>query len=134
MSTSRIRPISHYMTPMPHSIGRQQPLSRAHQVMREHGIRHLPVLEGGRLIGMLSMRDLQLIETLAGVDPEAVPVEEAMSSDPYSVSPSTPIDAVAATMAEHKYGSAVIIDESGVVGMFTTVDACRALVDLLRGR
>jgi acetoin utilization protein AcuB len=96
--------------------------------MRTYGIRHLPVLEGGRLAGVLSQRDAYFIETLAGVDPAKVPVEEAMSVDVYAIPPETPLAEVAATMAEHKYGSAVVIDGSHVVGIFTLVDALRALV------
>lgn len=58
-----------FMTTTPHSIGVEQPLSRAHAMMREHGVRHLPVLHAGKLLGMLTERDLQLVESLEGVDP-----------------------------------------------------------------
>ena len=54
--------------------------------MREHGIRHLPVLDGGRLAGVVSERDLLFIDKLVDVDHERVPVSEAMSQDVYAVS------------------------------------------------
>jgi acetoin utilization protein AcuB len=121
------------MAACPFTIGRRQTLERAHAVMREHGIRHLPVLEGGKLVGLLSLRDLYLIETLRDVNPHETLVEEAMSQDPYVVAPDTPLEIAAATMAQHHYGSAVVSDEHGVVGIFTTVDGMRALADVLHG-
>ena len=126
--------IQKYMTTTPHSIGVEQPLSRAHTMMREHEIRHLPVLHGGALVGLLTERDLRLVESLAGVDPTTVKVEDAMSTVVYSIGPETPLDVVVATMGEHKYGSAVIMQNDKVVGIFTTVDVCRALAELLQTR
>ena len=102
--------------------------------MREHKIRHLPVLEGGRLVGMITLRDLHLVETLKDVDPKKITVEDAMSSTVYAIVPDAPLDEVAAEMAEHKYGSAVVMQNNKVVGIVTTVDVCRALAELLRGR
>src|SRR5690349_366308 len=101
--------IQKYMTTSPHSIGIEQPLATAHAMMREHAIRHLPVLTAGRLVGMLSDRDLHVIASLKGVDPQAVQVEEAMSTDVYSVSPDASLDDVVGEMAERKLGSAVVL-------------------------
>lgn len=126
--------VQKFMTVQPHSIGREQTMATAHRMMREHKFRHLPVLTGGELVGVLSDRDLNLIETLRDVDPEKVRVEDAMTSGPYTVSPETPLDEVVATMAEHKYGCAVVMQNRHLVGIFTTVDACRALAELLHGR
>ncbi len=126
--------IQKYMTTSPHSIGVEQPLSKAHDMMREHGIRHLPVLHGGKLVGMITDRDLHLVESLVGVDPSKVKVEEAMATVVYAVTPECPLDEVVGTMGEHKYGSAVIMQNEKVVGIFTTVDVCRALAELLQTR
>lgn len=116
------------MTPTPHSVGRDQPLSLAHERMRAYGVRHLPVLDGGKLAGILSQRDALLVETLREVDPATTLVEEAMSTDVYVVAPNTPLKEVATAMADHKYGCAVVVDGSHVLGIFTTIDALRALV------
>jgi acetoin utilization protein AcuB len=123
--------IEQFMTRSPHTIGRDQPLATAHRMMREHGIRHLPVLEGGRLAGIISERDLLFVDRLFGVDPERVPVSEAMSQDVYAVSLRAPLLDVAAEMADHKYGSAVVMHGGRVTGVFTTVDALRALKTML---
>jgi acetoin utilization protein AcuB len=129
--TARPRPtIRTFMTRSPLTIGAEQSLAQAHGVMREHRVRHLPVLHGGKLVGIISQRDLMLIETLPGIDPKEVPVEDAMSTDIYTVAPSTPIAVVAARMADRKLGSAIVRTGDRVVGVFTVTDACRALADL----
>ena len=55
-------------------------------------------------------------------------------ADVYSVSPETPLDEVVATMGSKKYGSAVVVQNGKVVGIFTTVDLCRAFAELLHTR
>lgn len=132
--TKPIPTIQKFMTTSPHSIGKDQTLARAHEVLREHHIRHLPVLEAGQLIGMLTHRDLALVEALADVDAKLVTVADAMSTEVYSVSPDARLDEVVLEMAEKKYGSAVVVQNHKVVGIFTTVDACRALGELLATR
>jgi acetoin utilization protein AcuB len=115
------------MTATPHTIGANQTLARAHALMRDNAIRHLPVLQGGKLVGIITDRDIHLVETLRDVEPNLVTVSDAMTASVYAVSPHTPLEDVAQTMAEHKYGSAVVMEHNKVVGIFTTVDACRAL-------
>lgn len=126
--------IQKYMSTCPHSIGAEQPLSEAHKRLREFNIRHLPVLQGGKLVGMLTDRDLHLVETLQDVDIASMEVEQAMSANVYAVPPDTGLDEVVDEMARQKYGSAVVMQNGKVVGIFTTVDACAALRELLRGR
>jgi acetoin utilization protein AcuB len=126
--------IRKYMTSAPHTVGHDQTLAFTQSMMRELHIRHLPVLDGGRLVGVLTERDVALIETLKDVDPKTVRVSDAMSQQVYTVSPDAPLDEVAAEMAEHKYGSAVVMDNGHVVGVFTTVDGMAALSELLQSR
>ena len=118
------------MTVSPVVIGIGDTIADAHRLMRERGIRHLPVLDAGRLVGVVSQRDLYLAESLAGVDPATDTVREAMSGEPYAVPPGAPLEEVAATMAERRLGSAIVVDRGAVIGVFTTVDALRALAGL----
>ena len=126
--------VQNFMTLGPVVIGSDRPLAEAHRVMRERSIRHLPVVDGGRLVGIVSQRDVYLCETLKGVDPASEPVREAMTPEPYVVAPDTALDEVAGTMAQRKLGSAVVVDRGEIVGLFTTVDALRALSGLVRRR
>lgn len=120
------------MTPSPLTIGRDQTLATAHDLMHKHNIRHLPVLDGGVLVGIVTDRDLHLVESLAGTDPKSTLVEDAMTPDPYIVAADTPLHDVAKQMVDHKYGCAVVVDRghvgSHVVGIFTTIDALRLLL------
>jgi acetoin utilization protein AcuB len=124
--------VQEFMTVAPVVIGTKRTLADAHRIMRERSIRHLPVVDGGALVGVVSQRDLYLLETLEAVDPATETVEEAMTTDPFAVSPGAPLDEVAAEMAKRKLGSAVVVDRGSVIGLFTTVDALRALATLLR--
>ena len=119
------------MTASPHTIGAEQKLSRAHKLMRDENLRHLPVLRGGKLVGVLSQRDLYFLETIAGVDVEIDTVVDAMTPDVYTVGPEESLRSVAAVMAERKYGCAVIIERGRVLGIFTATDALRHLADAL---
>jgi acetoin utilization protein AcuB len=119
------------MSPAPHTIAADQMLDEAHRLMRSHRIRHLPVLRQGKLVGIVSQRDLMLIESLPDVDPAEVPVEDAMSSPIYVVGPRAPLAAVATEMADRKLGSAIVVEKGRVVGVFTVTDACRALARMI---
>ena len=123
--------IKQWMTAAPHSIGKDQPLAVAHRMMREHGLRHLPVLEHGKLVGMLSERDLFYLEAIPGVDPEQEKVEQGMSQDVYCVPPEARVREVVGEMIKHRYGSAVVVDHSKVVGVFTTTNALELLATFL---
>ena len=119
------------MTPSPLTIGPTRSLAVARRTMLEHRIRHLPVLDGGRIVGVLSERDLLLIETLPDVNPTNVRVEEAMVQEVFTVEPDAPIGEVIERMITGKVGSAVVCDGDRVVGVFTTIDALGALRELL---
>jgi acetoin utilization protein AcuB len=124
-------PISRYITLQPWTIGPQAKMSQARAEMREHGIRHLPVLEGDRVVGIVSERDLALVENLTR-DPSTT-VADAMVTEVYAAQESEPVDVVVERMARHKYGSVVVLDRGGrVAGIFTTVDGMQVLADVLR--
>jgi acetoin utilization protein AcuB len=125
-------PIRDYMTPTPKTIGFDQPLEAASVSMRKLNVRHLPVLKAGKLVGIVSERDVNLLLTFASQDALKLPVEEAMSTDPYITSADRPLSEVAKTMAEKKFGSALVMDGEKVIGIFTAIDALNALSYVLQ--
>lgn len=123
--------IDKVMTPMPHTIGKDISIKKAMELMREYRIRHLPVQEEGKLVGIITDRDIKLASSFQGQDD--LTVEDVMTPDPYAVPPQTPLDSVAEEMAEHKYGSVIVRQENGkVVGIFTAVDGFRFLSNIMR--
>jgi acetoin utilization protein AcuB len=126
--------VQKFMTVMPHTIGADQSLAKADNMMNEYRIRHLPVLDGGTLVGILSDRDVKLVETFRDVDPEVVKVSEAFSPEPFITSPNSPLTDVCREMAAHKYGCALVVDNHKLVGIFTWIDALNAFDHLMETR
>lgn len=125
--------VAAWMTPQPHTIGDEQTLAVAQERMRHWGVRHLPVLRGGRLVGVVSSRDIAMVESLPGVEVERVTVDDAMTEAPWTVTANAKLSEVAGVMAERKIGTAIVVDDAdaaAVVGVFTTTDALRALAAL----
>lgn len=121
------------MTKSPHTIGEDIKLSEAIHRMREYHIHHLPVLNAGVLVGILSDRDVKLA---LSVHPEAtdLKVADVMTEVAYAVPPETPLDEATAQMAKHKYGCTVVQNSSGkTIGIFTANDAVRVLTNVMRG-
>lgn len=120
------------MTAIPKSIGYDQTLAQAQDFMQKLKLRHLPVLKGGQLVGLLSDRDIKFILQFKDVDPHKVTVEEAATPDPYTIAPNAPLSDVVKHMADKKYGCAIVADKNKVVGIFTEIDAYKVLSDLLK--
>jgi acetoin utilization protein AcuB len=131
--TTPIPKIAAYMTENPHSIGLHEPLLEAYARMRQHGVRHLPVLSGKRLVGLIADPDLRTVELLKRVSLDNVTVEDAMTPVPYSVTVDARLDEVVREMAAQKYDAVVVMRDADVAGVFTATDAIRALADLLAG-
>lgn len=124
--------VSRFMTTHPVTIERASTLAVARRLMQAHKIRHLPVVDGGRLVGIVSEHDVRLLENAAKLDPDIVRVEQAMTPNPFIVTGDTALDEVTEIMAEHKYGSVIVMGRDGVEGIFTAIDACQALTTILR--
>jgi acetoin utilization protein AcuB len=129
---SSVAGVAEHMTRSPHTIGRDQTLALAHELMNKHRIRHLPVLEGGQLVGILSQRDLYFVESLDASSPSEVKVEEAMTQEVFEVDKGATLVSVIATMVQHKHGCAVVTEGGKVAGVFSTIDALRVLLHTLR--
>ena len=119
------------MTPFPHSVGLDQKLSLARTMMRDHAIRHLPVQHGGKLVGILTERDVQFALAWEGERGSELPIHDVYVPEPYTVSPTTPLKEAATRMATDKLGCALVVEHDRLVGIFTSVDACRVLAGVL---
>lgn len=124
--------ISRCMTRQPWTIASDATLPQARELMREHHIRHLPVMECGKLAGIISERDLQRTQKLLGEDPDAR-VRDAMTIDVFVAAVEDPLDDVVERMSANKYGSVVVLGRDGQVeGILTTSDGMRFLGEILQ--
>ena len=130
----RIPPVQSVMTPFPWFIHIEDPLARAKEVMEQQGIRHLPVTEDGGPVGVVSARDIRLLES-AIHDPQrraALRVRDACVLDAFVVETSEPLDRVLLEMARHHIGSVLVVKGKKLAGIFTVTDACRSYGEFLR--
>ncbi len=122
--------VSDYMTTVPHSIEPHQDLDDAWHMMGKYHVRHLPVLAGGHLVGLLSERDLTYLRQISNKK-EELRVRDAMVYDPVVVGPEESLRDVARRMAADRIGSVLICDaRQKLLGIFTYVDALAALSDI----
>ncbi len=106
-------------------------LSIADRVMALGRIRHMPVLSDGRLVGLISQRNLlhnALSEALGGSPSEnakvldSIKISDCMTKDPITCSPTTPLAEAATLMLKHKYGCMPVVDGDSLVGILTESD------------
>ncbi len=126
--------IKSVMTPFPHSVDIDAPITDAQTFMREHRIRHLPVTEHHELAGILTDRDIKLYlgPELAYPKPSETRVRDVYMDNPYIVDLNERLDVVLQNMAERHIGSVLVTRHSKLVGVFTTTDICRSFVEFLR--
>lgn len=127
----RIPSIKTVMTPFPYAIEPGATVHNALEIMRDHGIHHLPVTEDGELTGMVSSRDIQLVIAQRS-SPDDLAVGDVMSEDTFTVDLSERLDSVLHRMAEHHLRSVVVTRKGKLVGIFTQIDACAKFAEYLR--
>jgi acetoin utilization protein AcuB len=121
----RIPPIKAVMTPFPHSIEIDDSIETARQAMSAQQIRHLAVTQGGRLVAVISEREIELATG-------ARTVRDANPPRAHVVGLNEPLDRVLLAMAKSHLGSALVLKREKLVGIFTTSDACRIFGECLR--
>lgn len=124
----RIRTVGEFMSAASQSIAPQEPLIAARRQMDRQGIRHLPIVENGRPIGILTARDLYALTSVHEVDFCRSSVGFAMHRDPYCVQAKAPLDAVARELHRRCISSALVVDENEkLIGILTEADCVKAL-------
>ena len=130
------------MTTHPVTVTTKATIAEALALMRDLDIRHVPVVEHGALVGMLSDRDLAYLDVGASLTDVgatrlrrelSTPVVKAMSSDVIYVQPETDVSEVVALLLEHKIGAIPVVqpDTRAVVGIVSYIDVLRAVQDAL---
>ena len=131
---NRVPLLKTVMTPFPWWVEIDDPLLTAREMMRQHKVRHLPVKEGGKLVSVVTDRDLKFaLDPELGLPPrESLRVRDVCVFTTYIVDIETRLEVVLDTMAERRIGSALVTKEDKLVGIVTSPDICRALATLIR--
>jgi acetoin utilization protein AcuB len=124
--------IGRYMTEAKYVVAPRDTLVKAKELMQLYQVRHLPVLDGPKVVGMVTLGDLYVMEAIVEADPDKTLVENAMSRELYIVGPDAPLSEVATEMARREVGSALVVENDRLAGIFTTTDACRVLGEVLK--
>lgn len=124
--------ISEIMSHTPITVNSEQNLKFALERMQEHNIRHLPVLKGGKILGLLSERDIRFLESYEKVDASDLIIEDAFTEGAFNVSPHARVVEVCAEMVEKKLSSALVVDKGELLGIFTWIDALKLISQLKR--
>src|SRR5579859_1531253 len=103
--------IEEHMTEYPTVASGKTYVSEALELMEQFKIRHLPVVDRGKVVGIVSDRDLKKAEILS--DSMTLIVSDYMTPNPYCVRVGAPLTAVAKEMAKRKYGSANVLNAVG---------------------
>lgn len=126
-------PVEEYTTFQPVTGTPGMTMDELQRLMNEHGIRHLPIVEGEQVVGLISDRDVRVVRGLSETHRMQVRASDVMSTDPLAVKASTPLDEVALMMSERKIGSVIVNDADGkLLGLFTVTDALNALIEKAR--
>lgn len=126
------------MTPEPDTIAPTATLREALALMNVADDRQLPVIENGRLVGIITNRDLRLALDSPLLDKDSYmrmqvlhehTVTECMTPDPITVTPDTPIREVAEILMINKFGGLPVLEQGSLVGIITITDLLRHMAE-----
>ena len=122
------------MTPFPYSVGLDASFDEASELMGHHNVRHLPVTREHQVVGVITDRDLTSAMHVRAQSNDSgdLRVSDLYIADPYIISIDEPLDNVLLAMAERHIGSAIVTKAGKLVGIFTSVDACRIFGEYLQ--
>jgi len=115
------------MTKNPVTVSPKDTLVTAQEKMRAGEFRQIPVVDQGRLIGILTDRDVRKY----GRHNIVASVQSAMTEGAITATPATPLEQVAQTLLRHKIGAVPVVEEGELVGIISTTDILQAFVDLV---
>jgi CBS domain-containing protein len=110
------------MTPAVQTVRPSQSLAEAAEVMKGEDVGTLPVVEEGRLAGILTDRDIVIRAVAERLDPQAVKVGEVASRELVTVEPEQDLDEALALMARHQVRRLPVLEEGRLVGMLAQAD------------
>jgi CBS domain-containing protein len=117
--------VKELMTSDPATVGPDDPVAQAATLMREEDCGAIPVVRDGKLIGIVTDRDITVRAVAEGRDPKKTKVSEVMSADPVTVTPTTDIDEARRVMAEFQVRRLPVVDDGRLLGIVVTAQLAR---------
>jgi acetoin utilization protein AcuB len=117
------------MSPTPITIHPNASLVEAKACLDQHRIRHLPALEEGRLVGIITDRDIRSAASASSL--EHVKVADTMTRNVITVSPETQVQVAAKLMLTHRIGGLPVVKKGELLGIITETDLLNALVEIM---
>src|SRR5437867_13169910 len=114
------------MTGDPATVDSNATLGEVATLMKQQDCGSIPVVEGGRLVGIVTDRDIVIRAVAAGKDPKACRASEVMSADPLTVSPDDDVAAAEKVMAERQVRRLPVVKDGRLVGILVTAQIARA--------
>ena len=133
-STLKVGTVGEEMTDSVQAINSATSIATIKGLMAEFATNHLPVVDDGHIVGLVTDRDLKLAQAVSS-DPNfhnSATARDVLVA-PYVTAPDTPLDDVLTVMLQRRIGSAIVVEHGVLLGIFTRSDACRVLVRILRG-
>jgi acetoin utilization protein AcuB len=121
------------MTSFPYFVEVDDTATKMERIMDEHGIRHLPVQEKGKVIGIVSERDLHhyVKREAAQAEKNTIQARHIMIPHPYVVPFRAPLNEVVFEMAKRRIGSVIVQRQGKLAGILSAIDVCRILGEYL---
>src|SRR5512134_3784742 len=114
------------MTENPRAVDADKPVSDAAKLMRDEDVGLTPIVEGDRLVGTLTDRDIAIRVVAEGRDPESTTVREVASSELVTIDPDQSLDEALRLMAQHQVRRLPVVEEEGrLVGIVAQADVAR---------
>ena len=104
------------------TVSGKTPVRRAAEIMREHDVGALPILEGDVLKGIITVNDMAYRVVAAGLDPDGTPVNDVMTPDPDTVAPDTSAIDALRLMQDGGYRHLPVVSEGRVCGLLSRRD------------
>jgi len=122
--------IKEWMVKNPITVTKDQTIQECVDLMKEHSIRHLPVVENKKLSGLVTESNLRQVFLASMI--EDLKLEDVMIRDPITVTPDTEIEDAAKLIYHNKIGGLPVIDnDDQVVGIITVADLVAAFIELM---
>lgn len=112
------------------TVDSRKSIDYALRLMREYNIRRLPVVEGGRLLGMIVQHDIEIALRRPGVIPET-PVDWVMTKELWTTTPEADLAEAIGELITHKISALPVLDGSSLVGLISEIDVLRMVREKL---